>query len=185
VRAHRIVVLTVMLVVGSAAYASGQRLPRIQRPQRQGGYSTDTTVFIGGVAPAGRGLRGATLGWGQDVIRGELEVWDTGGGASLSRPGHGGLSGGILIQSRPNERGLQYFGTAGFGLYFEDFGSGFSSGEAEAKYLGVGIKLRLAGPLRLRAEYRAFLLGEAPDASPEADLETFPHRLTVGLTLQF
>lgn len=57
--------------------------------------------------------------------------------------------------------------------------------ELLAKNSGAGAQIVIAGPLRLRLDYRIFVLGEAPDASPGIVLQRHPQRVTAGLNLPF
>ena len=71
---------------------------------------------------------------------------------------------------------MQFYGTAGGGGYRETL---FDPGETYAGYnIGGGIKMSLAGPLRLRFDYRVFTLkGEPRHANPQ--------RFYAGINLKF
>jgi hypothetical protein len=64
--------------------------------------------------------------------------------------------------------------TGGVGLYGETFGSSGGSGEVLAKNIGGRAKITLAGPLKLRVDYRVVLLGETPDATPGVVIHQHP-----------
>jgi hypothetical protein len=66
--------------------------------------------------------------------------------------------------------------TAGAGVFRERLGRSTDTGVAPN--LGGGVKIDLAGPLRLRVDYRAFRLGDDAFYSPS-------HRLYAGLNLRF
>jgi len=85
------------------------------------------------------------------------------------------------VQSNPAVHGVQIYGLAGFGLYAETF-RGSGSGEASERHIGGGVKVGLAGPLKVRLDYRVFRV-DAPDAAP--GFVHNPQRLTVGLALAF
>lgn len=79
----------------------------------------------------------------------------------------------------------EFYGTGGLGLYGETAPGGSGSGEVTAKDLGGGAKIWLAERLRLRLDYRIFLLGDAPDASRGFVVHRSPQRLSAGLTVVF
>jgi hypothetical protein len=72
--------------------------------------------------------------------------------------------------------GIQFYGTAGGGFYRERFGD-----DTETSFgtnIGGGAKITLAGPLRLRIDYRVFSLrGGAQHKTPQ--------RFYAGLNLRF
>jgi hypothetical protein len=72
--------------------------------------------------------------------------------------------------------GIQFYGTVGGGFYRERLG-----GETETSFgtnIGGGAKITLAGPLRLRIDYRVFSLrGGAQHKTPQ--------RFYAGLNLRF
>lgn len=69
-------------------------------------------------------------------------------------------SGNVLFQTPVEIKGMQFYGTTGGGVYRERLGeiqeTHFSSN------IGGGVKVRLAGPLRARFDYRVFRLSGEP-----------------------
>jgi hypothetical protein len=82
------------------------------------------------------------------------------GGESADHSSAGGIFGNVIVQ--PVTIGnLHFFAIGGFGLWGEKFADGKGTGEL-AKDIGGGGKIRIAERLRLRLDYRLFLLGAAP-----------------------
>jgi opacity protein-like surface antigen len=81
-----------------------------------------------------------------------------------------------LLQTPIPIGGLQFYGTAGGGVFRETLD------EASETNVGInvggGIKMSLAGPLRLRFDYRVFTLRGSPRYSN-------PQRFYAGLNLKF
>jgi hypothetical protein len=71
---------------------------------------------------------------------------------------------------------MQFYATAGGGIFREVFGT--ASDTNFAINTGGGVKISLAGPLRLRIDYRVFKLNGSP-------LFSHPQRLYAGLNLKF
>jgi hypothetical protein len=80
---------------------------------------------------------------------------------------------------------MTIIGPGGVGLYGETFGSSGGSGEVLAKNIGGRAKITLAGPLKLRLDYRVVLLGETPDATPGVVIHQHHQRVSAGLTLAY
>jgi len=81
-----------------------------------------------------------------------------------------------LLQTPVPIHGFQPYVTAGAGIYRERLGPSAHTGLTQS--VGGGVKINLAGPLRLRVDYRAFRLGSAALHSPS-------HRVYAGLNLKF
>ena len=79
---------------------------------------------------------------------------------------------------------IQFFAIGGFGLWGEEFADGRGTGALGAKDFGGGVKIWIAEGLRLRLDYRLFVLGEAEDAS-RAPSTKHPQRFSAGLHLVF
>ena len=82
----------------------------------------------------------------------------------------------VYVQNPIATSGMQFYATIGGGLYRERLGDGQETGVGTN--LGGGVKIGLAGPLRLRLDYRIFTL--AGDAR-----HTKVQRIYAGLTLGF
>ena len=144
----------------------------------------DATVFAGAMsAGSTRPMVGFAYGYCPSVIGFEVEVAHTPGSA----PNRLVVAGGninVVVQSRDRGRGLQVYGIGGLGLYGEESVQG-SSGETSARSIGGGAKMPLYGPVKLRLDYRTFLVGDAPDASPGFVLHKYRQRVSAGLTVAF
>jgi hypothetical protein len=137
----------------------------------------DATLFIGSSsAPSARQARGFAIGGGLLVIGFEFEYSDTRESPEDAAPSLRTGMGNVLLQTPVAIAGFQPYFTTGFGAYRESL-----SGESETQLggnAGGGVKMRLAGPLRVRFDYRVFRLrGE-----PRHDVV---HRVYVGANLAF
>jgi hypothetical protein len=139
--------------------------------------SADATVFIGATTtPENRAARGFAVGAGLLLVAFEFEYANTPDDPEALAPSLKTGMGNVLLQSPFSIFGFQPYVTTGAGLYRERLaarsqtGFGFNT--------GLGVKISLAGPLRLRVDYRAFRLGDDALYSPA-------HRLYAGLNLRF
>ena len=167
--------LVLVFAFASSAFAQGRPLPSIH---------PDVTVFTGVRMPNVRPWVGFAFGGGNSIFRFEIEYAHTTGARTSTSSSDGSIGVDFLLQSRPSIHGVQFYGTGGAGLYSESFAGG-GSGEVTAKNLGAGVKVALAGPVRLRLDYRVFLLDNAPDATLGIVLQKHPQRLSVGLNVGF
>lgn len=120
----------------------------------------DATLFLGVTpTPENRATRGFALGFGVLILGIEFEyastVEDPGGGGPALRTGMGNL----LVQT-PGFTPVQLYATAGGGLYREQLGA--RTRTHVGMNTGGGVKVRLAGPLRVRLDYRTFRLQGDP-----------------------
>src|SRR4051812_23579223 len=125
----------------------------------------DLTAFLGAnTTPANRQVRGAALGFGLLVVGFELEYAYTPDDISAVAPSLKTGMGNVLLQTPVALMGFQPYFTTGGGVYQEelathsDTGVGFNT--------GGGVKVSLAGPIRLRVDYRVFRLGSGALYSP-------------------
>lgn len=137
----------------------------------------DATVFVGtNTTPDNRLTRGGAIGAGLLIVGFEFEysatVEDAAAGAPSLRMG----SANGILQTPIPVFGLQFYVTAGGGIYREQLGASRDTGFAPN--VGGGVKWTLAGPLRVRLDYRSFKLGSGASYSPS-------HRLYAGLNLKF
>jgi len=137
----------------------------------------DATLFLGAnTTPTNRPVVGGALGFGLLIVAFEFEY------SSSSEDGKNGApalkvgSGNALLQTPVAIAGFQPYATAGFGVFRERLGG--STETNAAANLGGGVKIALAGPIRLRLDYRVFKLGADARYSPS-------HRLYAGLNLHF
>lgn len=137
----------------------------------------DITAFLGlTTTPESRLTRGVSFGFGLLVVGFEFEYATTGEDELDLAPGLTTGSGNALVQTPIAIAGLQFYATAGGGLFRERL---LDQQETHfATNLGGGVKVRLLGPLRLRADYRLFRLRGSP-------LYSTYHRVYAGANVGF
>jgi hypothetical protein len=137
----------------------------------------DITAFIGAnTTPANRQVRGAAIGFGLLIIGVELEYADTTDDPAAGAPSLKTGMGNVLLQTPMSFFGIQPYFTTGGGIYREELGAHQDTGVGFNT--GGGVKVTLAGPIRLRVDYRLFKLGSGALYSPA-------HRVYAGLNLKF
>jgi len=123
--------------------------------------AADITAFVGITpTPENRLLRGAAFGLGLLVVAFELEYANTIEDSLEGLPGLQTGSGNLLVQTPVKVSGMQFYGTVGGSVYRERLLT-----RQETHYgtnLGGGAKIGLAGPLKLRLDYRIFRLQGEP-----------------------
>lgn len=139
--------------------------------------AADATAFIGvSPTPQNRAVRGFAFGFGLLVIGFEFEYASAIEDAAESIPSLRTGSGNVLVQTPVEISGVTLYGTVGGGLYRERLltrqETSFSTN------VGGGAKIRLAGPLRVRVDYRIFRLQGDP-------LHQTYHRIYAGANLAF
>ena len=136
----------------------------------------DITAFIGAnTTPANRQVRGGALGVGLLIIGFEGEYAFTPDDPRASAPSLKTGIGNVVLQSPVPFFGIQPYFTTGGGFYQEELG--LHSDTGFALNTGGGVKVTLAGPIRLRVDYRIFKLGSGALYSPA-------HRIYAGLNLK-
>jgi len=136
----------------------------------------DLTAFIGAnTTPANRMVRGAALGMGLLVVGFEFEYAYSPDDPPALAPSLKTGMGNILLQTPTAIMGFQPYFTTGAGIYQEELG--LHSDTGVGFNTGGGVKVSLAGPLRLRVDYRVFKLGGGALNSPA-------HRFYAGLNLK-
>jgi hypothetical protein len=141
------------------------------------GAAADITAFLGVTpTPDARLARGVAAGGGLIVVAFETELASIGEDASNGRPGLTTVMGNVLLQTPVAVGGVQLYGTSGLGVYRERLGD--TSETAVAGNIGGGVKIGVAGPLKLRLDYRLFRLRGAP-------IHDVYHRAYAGATLGF
>lgn len=139
--------------------------------------AADITAFLGITpTPENHAVRGLALGFGLLVIGFEFEYSNAVEDLDESLPALQVGSGNVLIQTPVEVAGTQLYGTIGGGGYRERLGN--LQETHFATNLGGGAKIRLAGPLRLRLDYRVFRLRGEP-------LHDTYHRFYAGANLSF
>jgi len=139
--------------------------------------AADITAFLGITpTPENRAVRGVALGFGVLVIGFEFEYSSAIEDATEGLPSLQTGSGNLLVQTPIEVSGIQLYGTVGGGVYRERL---LTRQETHfTTNLGGGAKIRLAGPLRLRLDYRLFRLQGSP-------LHTTYQRFYAGANLAF
>jgi opacity protein-like surface antigen len=139
--------------------------------------SADVTAFLGAnTTPANRSVKGIAVGAGLLIVSFEFEYAATAADESELAPSLKTGMANILLQTPVAIHGFQPYVTAGTGIYRERLGSEVQTGIAPN--VGGGLKIGLAGPVRLRVDYRVLRLGSGALYSPA-------HRVYVGLNLKF
>jgi opacity protein-like surface antigen len=137
----------------------------------------DITAFIGAnTTPTNRQVRGAAIGFGLLVVGVELEYAYTPDDLATAAPSLKTGTGNVILQTPVAIMGFQPYFTTGAGIYQEELGAHSDTGFAFDT--GGGVKVTLAGPIRLRVDYRLFKLGSGALYSPT-------HRFYAGLNLKF
>lgn len=135
----------------------------------------DVTAFIGSIsAPEKRQVRGFAVGAGVLILGFEFEYAVTGGDLATGVPELKTWMGNGLLQSPFGA--VQVYGTLGAGMYRETLDAQKTTGFGINT--GGGVKIAVAGPLRVRVDYRVFTLRGTPFAAN-------PQRVYVGANLTF
>ena len=137
----------------------------------------DLTIFAGlQGAPVIRPTTGISVGFGLLVVGWEVEIARVREQEDDRAPSIAAGTGSVYVQNPVPISGVQFYALAGAGVYRERLGPSFEQTDVHMA-LGGGAKVALAGPLKLRLDYRYFRLRDA--LSPDAQ------RLYAGLTLSF
>ena len=137
----------------------------------------DLTGFIGITpTPSNRQVRGVAAGVSLVIVGFEFEYADTVEDEDSDAPGLTTGMAAAYVQTPLPVNGIQPYAITGAGFYRERLG------EAQETHVGVnvggGVKISLAGPLRIRIDYRVFTLRGDP-------LHSRVHRIYTGLNLAF
>ena len=136
----------------------------------------DLTAFLGAnTTPTNRPVRGVAAGLSLLFLGVEFEYSDTKADETGNARRHAGMFN-VLAQT-PTVYGLQFYATAGAGLYREE-GAALRENNG-ATNTGGGVKIGLIGPLRMRFDYRVFQL--RGESSPNK----IHHRFYTGVNLAF
>jgi hypothetical protein len=135
----------------------------------------DVTAFWGFTPTTSvRDTRGFSVGLNTAIFGGEYEWARQSEDTAENAPGlktH--MFNGMLITPG---RKISIYLSGGFGRYTETLNLTEQTGSATN--FGAGVKYRLAGPIKLRVDYRAFTLKGTPTVK-------HPKRIYAGLTLAF
>jgi hypothetical protein len=123
--------------------------------------SADITAFLGATpTPANRGVKGVAVGAGLLIVAFEFEYANVTEDPIASAPALRTGMGNVLIQTPLTIAGFQPYLTTGGGLYRERLGERQET--SVGLNAGGGVKMSIAGPLRLRLDYREFTLRGDP-----------------------
>jgi opacity protein-like surface antigen len=139
--------------------------------------SADITAFLGAnPTPTARTVKGFGIGAGLVIVGFEFEYAHTNEDRVEGAPGLWTYMFNGLVQTPVPIGGMQFYGTAGAGAFHETLNT-----RSETNFgvnVGGGIKMSLAGPLRLRFDYRVFTLQGSP-------LYSKPQRFYAGINVKF
>jgi opacity protein-like surface antigen len=148
--------------------------------------SADLTAFLGKTTtPESRNARGLSIGTGLVIVGFEFEYSATDEDLTVP-PGAENVSpelktymfNGLLQTPVPIAR-MQFYGTIGGGVYRETLSTEPNDDHTNfGTNLGGGVKITLAGPIRLRLDYRVFSLRGTPR-------QTNAQRFYAGINLKF
>ena len=137
----------------------------------------DITAFIGfNPTPSTRPVRGFAGGIGLVIVAFEFEYANTSDDLEELAPGLKTYMVNGLLQTPIPIAGMQFYATAGGGVFTESFDE--LSETNFGMNVGGGVKANLVGPLRLRLDYRIFTLKGSPRHER-------PQRFYAGLNLKF
>ncbi len=139
--------------------------------------SADITGFLGATpTPTVRSVKGLAAGMGLLVAGFEVEYAQTTEDLVKAAPQLRTFMFNGLVQTPIPIGGIQFYGTAGGGVFRETMN--LASETNVGINVGGGVKISLAGPLRLRFDYRVFTLRGTP-------MYAKPQRFYAGLNLKF
>ncbi len=140
--------------------------------------SADVTAFLGvNPTPSNRVLTGVSGGVGLLVVGFEFEYANTREDIDELAPALTTYMFNGLVQTPVAIAGMQFYGTAGGGVFRETLND-----QTETNVginVGGGVKMNLVGPLRLRLDYRVFTLRGSDVRHSK------PQRFYAGLNLRF
>src|SRR4051812_31372474 len=138
----------------------------------------DITAFLGvNPTPVSRPLRGFAVGAGLVIVGFEFEYANSNDDVEHLAPRLQTYMGNALLQTPIAIARMQFYATAGAGVYHESFDT-LGSETNVGINVGGGVKISLAGPLRLRLDYRVFTLQGSPRYEK-------PQRFYAGINLKF
>jgi hypothetical protein len=147
----------------------------------------DATVLVGlTLVDALRPSYGFSFGYRPSAVGFEIEYLSTLGQTTPGDYSAGGIFGSLIVQPVTISN-VQIFAVGGVGVWGEGFAGGKRTGVLNARNVGGGVLVALAGPLRLRLDYRLFLLGEVSEeeVGAIAPSRKHPQRIAAGLYFRF
>ena len=142
----------------------------------------DMTAFVGMTTFTSRKTVGGAFSRCRGAVCPETEFAHTSEDATTGAPSISTFGVNLLVRFKSPAPRMNFYGTAGFGLYCEMGGRSTSGGGGGHRNLGGGAQIVLAGPVTLRLDYRLLLLGQPDDGKP---FERRPQRMSAGLSLRF
>lgn len=138
----------------------------------------DLTAFFGvGHRPETRTAKGVAFGVAIIAVGFEVEYSDISEKDTADKLAPRLRTGMVNAIVQTPTSGAQLYATAGVGLYRENLRADWQE-TSTALNLGGGLKMGLLGPLKLRVDYRLFMLRGNP-------LEKTVHRIYAGLNTSF
>ena len=139
--------------------------------------SADLTGFLGvSSSPSTRPMKGFAIGTGLLIVGFEFEYAHTNEKLEDGAPSLRTFMFNGLLQTPIPIGGMQFYGTAGGGVFRETLER--NSETNLGINVGGGVKITLAGPLRLRLDYRVQTLRGSP-------LYSNPKRFYAGINVKF
>jgi opacity protein-like surface antigen len=148
--------------------------------------SADITAFIGRTTtPVGRPAKGLAIGTGLLIVGFEFEYAATDEDLTAP-PGVDNVAPALktymfngLVQTPIPIARMQFYGTAGGGIYRETLSTEPNDDHTSfGTNIGGGVKITLAGPIRLRLDYRVYSFRGTPR-------HTNAQRIYAGINLKF
>lgn len=140
-----------------------------------GTATADVTAFLSSATtPTTRAGKGVAIGVGLIMVGFEFEYANINENQATAAPSLKTGMGNVVVMTPTHK--LQLYGTTGGGLYRERLGDFTTT--SFGTNLGGGAKIALAGPFRLRVDYRIFRLNGTP-------LYKTVKRMYAGLSLSF
>ena len=137
--------------------------------------AADLTAFWGvSPTPSSRTAKGVAIGLGLLVVGFEFEYGKIAENEAQAAPELTTGMGNLVVMT-PTFK-VQLYGTTGGGIYHERFRD--YTNTSFGTNVGGGVKIGLAGPIRLRVDYRVFNLNGSP-------ILNHVHRVYAGLSLSF
>ena len=138
----------------------------------------DVTAFLGvNRTPTNRTLTGISAGLGLLIVGFEFEYANTREDLDHLAPALQTYMFNGLLQTPIAIGGIQFYGTAGGGVFRETLVNDTETNVGIN--IGGGVKINVAGPLRLRVDYRVFTLRGSEVRHSK------PQRFYAGLNLKF
>ena len=140
--------------------------------------AADITAFLGvNATPANRTVTGISGGVGLLIVAFEFEYANTREDLDELAPGLKTYMFNGLVQTPVPIGGMQFYGTAGGGVFRETLNEATETNFG--MNVGGGVKMKLLGPLRLRLDYRVFTLRGSDVRHSK------PQRFYAGINLKF